>query len=239
MVEKSAIDKFTSTLDPVPGNIHIVIELLKRLDLKTASSTLDISGPPFPGAIGAMIEYKCHAHVTVFSDDEMSQAKKCCSEFSIRNPLSAQIGLPSSIPWEESTFDSVISIAAPVPLSLTPGIISEIYRVLKPGGYFAWAGPASYTNDIPTYMKLPLRSMQFGEIKTPALTALIISHTGFHILNAEIFKSSWEHWEHWLEVSDNEKMTDEFRKSLIRDHGSWLALGIIIVKKPPKPEWAL
>jgi hypothetical protein len=133
----------------------------------------------------------------------------------------------------------VFCIGNPFFPSASSEIADELLRVLKPDGFIGFAGPVSFQNDTPKYMEAGLVEFPGVRLRTPAWTALQYSKEGFHIFNAEYIHGAWDLWTDWLKSAPEGRVPSSFRNAIAEDGGRWLSLGLIVLRKPPRPRWAL
>jgi len=222
-----------------PGGMSLGYELFGKLRISAGSRVLDLTpGNGIAGAVAAK-QFKCRVHMLAENDRQTEEIPALAAGFDIDHQVEITTGNPASMPFPSDHFGSVYSIAFPTGVSLTPVIVRELYRVTEPGGFVGLAGPAGLKNETPPHMETALRTMRSGNLKTPALTALKLAYGGFHIISAEYMADSYSHWLEWLNSAPKDLITDIFRRAVIEDNGNWLALGLVIVKKPLKPDWAL
>lgn len=222
-----------------PGGAALVDALIQGLEIQPDQSVLDIL--PGHGAVSALLAANYGAKVTALAQDP--SAESAIEETASRLGLSGRIkvvpGPIAAIPLPSESFDRIVKVADPFPIPATPGAVAEFHRVLAPDGLLGMAGAAAISNIVPDYMKDAFKSSSSAVFRTPAYAALTYAQEGFHIVRAEFFPEGYDHWLEWLKGSASESVHETFRKAVIEDGGRWLTLGLIILRKPPKPPWAV
>jgi cyclopropane fatty-acyl-phospholipid synthase-like methyltransferase len=115
--------------------------------------------------------------------------------------------------------------------------LSEVWRILKPGGLFGYAEPMHLETSIPPELK------PYVEQGSPAWvdflntideTKTSFEETGFDIIEADYAPDSKLYWQEFLD-NDPEFLTDphnEEKKMHQIDQGRWFSFGYLIAKKP-------
>jgi cyclopropane fatty-acyl-phospholipid synthase-like methyltransferase len=222
-----------------PGGAALVDALIQGLEIQPDRNVLDVL--PGHGAVSALLAANSGAKVTALAQDP--SAESATEETASRLGLSARItvvpGPIAAIPLPSEHFDRIVSVADPFPVAAAPGSIAEFHRVLAPDGLLGMAGAASFSSHVPDYMVNALREHPGVRFRTPAYTALMYAQEGFHIVRAEYFPDGYDYWREWLKTAPAEIVHETFREAVIEDGGRWLSLGLIILRKPPKPPWAV
>ncbi|HDS30162.1 MAG TPA: class I SAM-dependent methyltransferase [Firmicutes bacterium] len=222
-----------------PGSTSLANELVSALHLAPGQKALDIS--PGTGVLASMAAREHRVDVTCIANEPKTEAaiETVAAALGVSDRVTVAHGTPSDTKLNPDEFDRIYSLGQPwIPLA-DHGVISEIYRVLKPDGFVGLAGPAAIINSTPDYMESVVKNVDGARLKTPAYTALMFAQEGFHIVNAEFYPHSYDHWIAWLREAPAELVTDDFRRAVIQDSGRWLALGLIVLRKPPRPSWAV
>lgn len=235
-------DNFDLCISSIPGGTHIADWLCSHLEIKQNQTVLSLN--PKTHFIGALVAREYDANVTCLIHDVSDQALvEAASKLTTDNRRLeiVQADSLSSIPVPSETFDCVFYISSPFLPQLTANLIQELYRVIKPNGALGFAGPASLDNTVPNHMKQVLQNLDNIRLRTPAFTAISCAQHGFHIKKAEYLPEAWDRL---LEFTDTRSFQDvpalqDFLKSIKEDGGRWLSLGIIILRKPLKPAWAV
>lgn len=155
--------------------------------------------------------------------------------------LGIQVGVPNTR-FAASSFDYVYSTTA---LEMVRGslgeveytkCLSEIYRVLRPGGLFALGEPMHLDGDVPLDL-LPL--VQGGDedwtkyFVTLDETIESLKSVGFEIVDAA-YAPDARQW--WLEFSRHDPYCKQDPAgephTIAVDGGRWLSFGYVIAKKP-------
>jgi len=222
-----------------PGGFHIVEALFRQVDIQPGMKVLDISVGP--GIFASVLAKEHDVEVTTIVDgaDEESAAESLKTLIGVGDKVSVIPGKITALPVPSEEFNLIFSIGVPFNPSPSAVLAKEIYRVLAPDGTVAFAGPSGTTNYTPGYFETPFADCGNVKVKTPAYTALMFAREGFHILNAEFFGEAWDHWTEWLKNAPPEIMPDSLKNAINEDGGRWLSLGLIVLKKPPKPTWAM
>ncbi len=217
-----------------PGGTALAGALIERLELQDGINVLDLD--PGPGVVAAVVAKEYGVKVTCIVDDSGSESalEDKAKVLGAADLVRVIPGKITEIPTPSEEFQSVYCLGHPFFPSPKSALARELYRVLAPDGVIAFAGPASLTNYTPDHMKNAFDGYGDIVLRTPAYTALLFAREGFHILTAEFMAGAWDHWMAWLEDDSG-----EFRKAALEDGGRWLSLGLIVLKKPPKPKWAV
>ena len=222
-----------------PGGIKLADRLIQALQLQPGQHVLDICTGR--GLLASAIASEYEVEVTCLASDEKSEfwTQATAAALGVSDRVKVVMGPPAAIPLPAESFDRVYCLAHPYPHAASPGVVREIYRVLAADGVVGLAGPAALGNETPDYMRAALRELEGVTLRTPAYTALLFAREGFYIAAAEYFPQSFDHWKAWLEDAPHEIVSDAVRKAVVEDGGRWLSLGLIVLKKPPKPRWAV
>jgi len=223
----------------IPGGTALIDHLLNLLEIQDGQHLLDLS--PGDGLVSAVVAREHDVKITALaSDAEMEAASESMiGHMGVSDRVSVIPGTPVAIPLPAEEFHRVFYIAHPFPIPATPGVIAEVHRMLGPDALIGMAGPASMTNRPPEYMTNALREIEGGSFRTPAFTALLYAQQGLHVVRAEYLPEAYDHWRQWLEKAPKNGVPDTFRRAVIEDAGRWLSLGVIILRKPPRPTWAV
>jgi ubiquinone/menaquinone biosynthesis C-methylase UbiE len=226
-------------VEEIPGGAAMVEALISLLDLKNGLKVLDLG--PGSGAIAALLAKQFKVHVTVLVSDPSGVAsiQTMAQYFKIGDLIDVAVGTPASMQLESAQFDRMYSLAHPFPIPSAPGVIAEIHRVLKSNGLCCLAGPASMLNVTPDYMSGALVDYIGVTFRSPAWTALSFAREGFQIVRAEYLPGAYDKWTEWISNTSSANFSKAFITAVGKDKGRWLSLGIIALRKPPKPDWAV
>jgi ubiquinone/menaquinone biosynthesis C-methylase UbiE len=222
-----------------PGGTALADKLVESLMLEPGLHVLDICTGQ--GVLASIVASEFDVEVTCLALDDRteSSAHAAAAALGVSGRVKVVTGLPAAIPLPAESFQRVYCLAHPYPHAASPGVVREIYRILAADGIIGLAGPAALSNETPGYMREALRELEGVTLRTPAYTALLFAREGFYIATAEYFSESFDHWQEWLRHAPPEIASDAMRKAVEEDGGRWLALGLMILRKPPKPEWAV
>ncbi|MEE3242751.1 MAG: class I SAM-dependent methyltransferase [Candidatus Thermoplasmatota archaeon] len=127
-------------LSPSDEAVRIFLELyqvtLGNTSLKS-KSILDVSSGMGGGA--AWIA-RTHNPASLVGLDISSEAVRLCNRLYHNQPnLSFTTGDAESIPFPDSSFDVVYNVEASHCYTNFNAFVTEVFRVLRPGGYFCWS----------------------------------------------------------------------------------------------------
>jgi ubiquinone/menaquinone biosynthesis C-methylase UbiE len=229
--------EITKRISHIPGGTTIVDKLVEFLDIQTGQELLDLD--PGSGAVAAAIASEYDVKITALEPDvrEENATERIAGELHVKDRIKVIPAAPAAIPLPSEQFHRAYHLADPFPLPSAPGVISEVHRMIAPGGLLGLAGPASINNKTPAYMLSALSDYEGVTFRTPAWTAMTFAQYGFHIVRAEFIASSYDLWKEWLE--NNPHVPETLRSAVVEDQGRWLMLGIALLRKPPKPHWAV
>jgi ubiquinone/menaquinone biosynthesis C-methylase UbiE len=227
----------TGHIAQIPGGTAIVDALIESLSIGPGQKLLDLN--PGNGAVAAAIASEHDVNITALSSDAREEAlsESIASSMHLKDRITVVPGSIAAIPLPSEQFNRVYGVASMFPIPSIPGVIAELHRMVAPDGFLGFAGPASINNQTPPYMVPALRDYQGVTFRTPAWTAIAFAQYGFHIMKAEFIHGSYDHWKEWLDKALH--VPEDFRRAVIEDAGRWLMLGIIVLRKPPKPRWAV
>ena len=223
----------------MPGGTDLVDALTAIMEFKPGQNVLDLC--PGNGVVSALVAKEFQVDVTSIVDEaeEEAQAEASAKLVGMSDRVRVIPGAPVAIPVPSDEFQRIFCIGQPFLPPPVSELAKELYRVVSADGIVGLAGPAAMTNAIPDYMRDALEELGGIKLRTPAYTALHFSHEGFHILNAEFLPEAWDHWMAWLGSLQPEAISDKVRNAFLEDGGRWLSLGLIILRKPPRPGWAV
>jgi len=222
-----------------PGGTALVDALVSALQIEPGQHILDLC--PGNGLVAAVMAKELGVDVTCIADDPDHEARAEASArlLGVSDRVRVIPAGPSAIPVPAEDFHRVLCVGNPFLPIPTPELARELHRVLVADGVMGLAGPTSMSNDTPGYMRSSLSDFGTVILKTPAYTALLFSREGFHIVNAEYLPGSWDKWTEWLGIIPDESIFNALRRAIAEDGGQWLSLGLIVLRKPPKPSWAV
>jgi ubiquinone/menaquinone biosynthesis C-methylase UbiE len=223
----------------IPGGTTVADILVEALEPAENQKILDLC--PGPGILPSLIAKEFGAELTVLASnsDEERLAESTAQALGVLSRVRVIPGSVSAIPIAAEEFDRIYGMAYPFSPVASPTNAREVYRVLAPHGSVCFAGPAAFRNDTPEYFEHVLSEFDNVSVRTPAYTALMYSREGFHIIAAEYINGAWDRWLEWLEVAPPELLSENLRRAIIEDGGRWLSLGLITLRKPPRPSWAI
>ncbi len=222
-----------------PGSTSLADALIDNLRLEPGLKVLDIC--PGSGLLAAMVAKEFDVEVTCVTGNSAIEAstETTAAALGVGDKVRVIPGVPAELPLPAEEFDRVYCLGQPWPPPTSHSVVSEVYRVLKPDCIVGLAGPAALLNTTPDYMTEALKEISGAAFKTPAYSALMFAQGGFHIVTAEFFSESFDYWRDWMNAVPDEIASDVFKRAVIEDAGKWLALGLVILRKPPKPNWAV
>ena len=231
--------EYLRQLELAPGGLALAAALIASLEPKEGQHWLDFC--PGPEVLAAIIANELGIKVTSIVRDPRSEIllEDAADELGVSDLVRVIPGEKASMPVPSEEFDRIFCLGNPFIPPPSPELADEVLRVMKPGGMVGFAGPSSLRNDTPQYMEQGLMDFHAGRLRTPAWTALQLSREGFHIAVAEYVQGTWDLWKKWLEIVPQGYVPDSFRKALVEDGGRWLSLSVVVLRKPPKPDWAV
>ena len=223
----------------IPGGPYLIDRIVDYLDIEPGRKILNIC--PGTGIVGSMIAKEFNVATTVTSGDAAteSDAETLAKELGVSHLVNVIPASADSLPVPSEEFDRIACVGTPFFVRSSPEVARELHRVLNADGMIGIAGPMSLRNETPNYMQAGLAEYPGVILRTPAYTALTFSREGFHIVKAEYIPEAWDRWKEWLDAMPAGKVPDAFRKAVIEDGGRWLSLGLILLRKPPRPQWAV
>lgn len=121
--------------------------------------------------------------------------------------------------------------------------LSEVFRVLRPGGLFGFGEPMHLDVEIPSDLS-PIYTQGNGVgvegwgqcFATIHETLDAFRHTGFEIIEADYAPDAWLWWEEYCQYDPDCRSNPEDEAKVIRqDGGRWVSFGYVIAKKPEGP----
>jgi len=223
----------------VPGGPDLIDRMVDLLEIESGWKVLNIC--PGTGIVGALIAVEYDVDVTVIISDAgaESDAETKADELGVSDRVNVIPATPDAIPVPAEEFRRIICVGTPFFARSNPETAREMHRVLSADGMIGIAGPMSLRNETPEYVQDGLAEYPGARLRTPAYTALTFSREGFHIVKAEYIPDAWDRWEKWLEDMPVDMVPDAFRRAVIEDGGRWLSIGLILLRKPPRPRWAV
>jgi ubiquinone/menaquinone biosynthesis C-methylase UbiE len=119
-----------------PGGGEEVAKIVEGLDL-AAKQVLDI-GIGLAGPSCYLVKEHGAAHVMGIDveDTVLNRAKQIIEAQDLQNRITLKKVRPGPLPFDDNSFDIVFSKDAIIHIPDTQELFNEIYRVLKPGGWF-------------------------------------------------------------------------------------------------------
>ncbi len=168
-----------------PGGAAEVARLVADTPIAGAL-VLDV-GAGLGGAAMALLQNHGAAHVTGFDvqGDMVARANRTATEAGLADRLHFVLGAPGPLPFADGTFDVVFTKDAMIHVQDKPGVLAQMFRVLRPGGYLVFGdwmcGTApSHQADLDRLFSLTTHDFHPHELGHIARMA---AEAGFHILD--------------------------------------------------------
>ena len=118
-----------------PGGIEEVAKIVEGIDLR-GKEVLDI-GVGIGGPACLLVTNHGAGKVTGIDVEEpvLNEAQATVSSQKLQNQIDLQIVTPGPLPFDDATFDIVFSKDSIIHIPHKQSLFSEVYRVLKPGGW--------------------------------------------------------------------------------------------------------
>ncbi len=131
--------------------------LAHRINLQKGMVCLDV-GCGVGGPARCIARFS-ESHVVGLNnnDYQISRAKKLSQECNLESQVSWMKADFMNIPAEQNTYDAIYSIESTCHAPEKVGVYSEIFRVLKPGGYYGsyeWVMTDKYNPEDPHHVKI-------------------------------------------------------------------------------------
>jgi phosphoethanolamine N-methyltransferase len=118
-----------------PGGVEEVAKIVEGIDL-SGKEVLDI-GVGIGGPACLLVTNHGAGKVTGIDVEEpvLREARATVSSQSLENQIDLQFVTPGPLPFDDATFDVVFSKDSIIHIPEKRSLFSEVYRVLKPGGW--------------------------------------------------------------------------------------------------------
>ena len=128
--------KFVNSRRHAKGNIRVTKRLFSYLDLEETNNVLEIGC-----GVGMLSDHLSQKYdMNVFGIDidheQIEIAKKC---FKNNTKLSFSVESATNLPFENSSFDMVLSFNVIHHISSWKNVLKEVHRVLRPAGVFVFS----------------------------------------------------------------------------------------------------
>jgi SAM-dependent methyltransferase len=166
------------------GGRDATIELAQRAGISTHTSVVDVGGGIGGAARTLVAEYGCHVTVVDISETFCRTGTALTERLGMSDRVAFLHGDALDLPFDDGTFDLVWSQHSTMNILDKPALYTELYRVLRPGGRYAFheilAGPVQ-----PIHFPVPWAA-------DPSINALATAEdTRAHLAAAGFREVSW------------------------------------------------
>lgn len=119
-----------------PGGYEATEKLCELITINENSHVLDIACGAGTTSFFLSNKYNCRITGIDISKSLIEKANNSLTKFNGKNKINFEVADAFKIPYPDNTFDSVVSQAFFILVNEKEKVLKEIYRVLKPGGYF-------------------------------------------------------------------------------------------------------
>ncbi|RGB34794.1 S-adenosyl-L-methionine-dependent methyltransferase [Rhizophagus diaphanus] len=165
--------------------------LAMQLNIKSGMKVLDVGC-----GVGGPAREICQlsgAHITGINnnDYQISRAIRSAARIGIDNKTNFIKGNFMEMPFEDDSFDAVYAIEATCHAPKLEGVYGEVFRVLKPGGTFAfyeWCVTDKYDPNDPEHRRI-IRGVEYAdgipELFKTSVALQSLKNVGFEVVSAE------------------------------------------------------
>lgn len=204
------------------GNYETNLDFLRRVDIAgRPGRVLEIGCGK-----GAMLNYLREAGHTVSGIDIDEDALAHCREAYPAIPVSAASG--DDLPFEDGSFDTVMSFDAFEHISRSDRHLAEVRRVLKSGGRYLLQTPNKWTN-IPFEIVRQCKKFHIGPLA--AYRALLTDHCALH----NYWQLQWRFAQNGFDVTFVDvPVVNEYFRSKVRTYLGGFGSALLAVVNPDR-----
>lgn len=119
-----------------PGGYKATDNILSMINIDNNSYVLDLACGAGTTSFYLSKKYDCTITGIDLSESLINSAKSRLSNYNKKEKINFDVADALNIPYPDNTFDAVIAQAFFILIDNKEKVLEEIYRVLKPGGYF-------------------------------------------------------------------------------------------------------
>jgi phosphoethanolamine N-methyltransferase len=153
-----------------PGGMEEVAKIVEGIDLR-GKEVLDI-GVGIGGPACLLVTNHGAGKVTGIDVEEpvLKEARATVSSQNLQNQIDLQFVTPGPLPFDDATFDIVFSKDSIIHIADKQSLFSEVYRVLKPGGWVVmsdwYCGEDPFTEEMSSWMEATGLNLAMKPIQT-------------------------------------------------------------------------
>jgi len=169
-----------------PGGVPLTRRTLELLDLSAGDRLLDVAGGDGATAVLAAAERGCDVAGIEYGAGGVERARERIEEAGLAGRVEFSCGDAHRLPFDDASFDAVISECAMCLLGDKRKALAEIHRVLAPGGLVAISDVVAHLDRLPDFFATALGTVAcVGGALPPGAHEELLASAGFVVICEE------------------------------------------------------
>ena len=180
------IGRYAETRDIRTASDRTIDSMIDRLpDLDAETRVLDL-GAGYGGAMRRLVaKTGCSAVCLNISETQNEYNQNKIRKAKLTHRISVRHGVFEDVPEADDAFDVVWSQDAFLHSDQRAGVLSEAWRVLKPGGYLIFTDPMQADDADPAALKPVYDRLQLNSLGSPGFYRAAAEAAGFEVVEQE------------------------------------------------------
>jgi len=201
-------------------------------DINEDTKIIDFGGGFAGSARHLAKKYGCHVTVINLSETENDRGRKMNKEQGLSHLIEIIDGSYDDVPKEDNSFDVVWSEDAILHSNNKNKVISEAYRLLKPGGDFVFSDPMQTDNCDESVLEPVYKRINLSSLASPSFYKNACKKQGFKEMNfEELQKHLIIHYSRILEETEKKEkdldghVSKEYIENMKKGLNHWIKGG--------------